>query len=165
MQSDIKMIFCHQWQTYFSTVRMLTPHTVVFIRDYLQNLGVKRMESSATSIDLSSTEHLSDQFVCAVRARVTNKLALFRADSKQNAGRRMRYHPTAVCDQAGDQHEEEVPGCCGFVWFFRTILRLLFDNSPNKNLFGTGREDVADLSWVQPRYSVLLLIPQMHVPY
>ena len=43
-----------------------------------------------------------------------------------NAGWRMGCHPTAVCDQAGDQHEEEVPGCCGCVWFFHTLLRLLF---------------------------------------
>src|SRR4029434_6963765 len=30
----------------------------------------------------------------------------------------MGCHPTAVCDQAGDQHEEEVPSCCGCVWIF-----------------------------------------------
>lgn len=43
-----------------------------------------------------------------------------------NAGLKMGCHPTTVCDQAGDQHEEEVLGCCGCVWFFHTLLRLLF---------------------------------------
>ena len=38
----------------------------------------------------------------------------------------MGFHPTVVCDQADDQHEGEVPGCCGCVWFFYTLLRLLF---------------------------------------
>ena len=37
----------------------------------------------------------------------------------------MGHHPTAVCDQTGEQHEEEVPGCCSCVWFFHTPLRLL----------------------------------------
>uniref|UniRef100_A0A4W6C8R9 Transposase Tc1-like domain-containing protein n=1 Tax=Lates calcarifer TaxID=8187 RepID=A0A4W6C8R9_LATCA len=40
--------------------------------------------------------------------------------------RLMGCHPTAVCDQAGDQHEEEVPGCCGCVCFFHKLLRLPF---------------------------------------
>lgn len=30
------------------------------------------------------------------------------------------------CDQAGGQHEEEVPGGCGRVWFFHMLLRPLF---------------------------------------
>ena len=29
-------------------------------------------------------------------------------------------------DQAGDLYEEEMPGCCGCVWFFHVPLRLLF---------------------------------------
>ena len=32
----------------------------------------------------------------------------------------------AAPHQAGAQREEEVPGCCGCVWFFHTLLRLLF---------------------------------------
>ena len=79
-----------------------------------------------------------------------------------------------------------MPGCCGCVCFFHTLLKLLFvklpiclvssDNShpihqttPNKSkqnkLLGIGREDLPNFSWGQPRYSALLLIPQMHVPY
>lgn len=34
-----------------------------------------------------------------------------------NAGWRVGRHHTAVCDKVDDQHKEEVPGCCGFVWF------------------------------------------------
>ena len=30
-------------------------------------------------------------------------------------------------------------------------------------LFDIGKEDLANFSWVQPTYLVLLLIPQMHV--
>ena len=85
------------------------PHRAGFIRDYLQNLGVERMEWPASSPDLNPIEHLWDQLGRAVRARV-----------------KMGRHPTAVCDQAGDQHEDEVPGCCGCVWFFHTLLRLPF---------------------------------------
>ena len=33
-----------------------------------------------------------------------------------------------------------------------------------KQMFGIGREDLTNLSWVQPTCSALLLIPQMHVP-
>ena len=52
-------------------------------------------------------EHLWDQLGRAVRGRVSS-------DSS-----------TATCDQVGDQHEEEVPGCCGCVWIFHPLLRLL----------------------------------------
>lgn len=37
-----------------------------FIRDYLQNFIVKRMECPACNPDLNPTEHLWDQLVCAV---------------------------------------------------------------------------------------------------
>ncbi|GLD48602.1 caspase-13-like protein [Lates japonicus] len=43
-----------------------------FIRDYLQNLGMQRMEWPASSPDLNPIEHVWDQFGRAVRARVTN---------------------------------------------------------------------------------------------
>ena len=43
-----------------------------------------------------------------------------------NAGWITGCYPTAVCDQAGGEHEEEVPGCCGCVWFFHMLLRTLF---------------------------------------
>ena len=56
-----------------------------------------------------------------------------------NAGWRMGCHPTAVCDQAGDQYEEEVPGCCGCVWFFHTLLRLPFVKWINCS--------IANMSW------------------
>ena len=107
------------------------------------------------------------------------------------AGWRMGCHPTAVCDQAGDQHEEEVPGCCGCVCFFHTLLRLLFvkwincliDNmscffklqssNPPNTKWVNGRISclaLAEKIWqifscAQPTYSALLLIPQVHVPY
>uniref|UniRef100_A0A3Q0T115 Tc1-like transposase DDE domain-containing protein n=1 Tax=Amphilophus citrinellus TaxID=61819 RepID=A0A3Q0T115_AMPCI len=47
-----------------------------FIRDYLHNLGVKRMERSAFSPDLNPTEHLWDQLGCAVCTTVTNTTTL-----------------------------------------------------------------------------------------
>ena len=65
-------------------------------------------------------EHLRDQLRHAVHARVTTTPTL--ADLRQM----LEYHPTAECDQAGDQHEVKVPDCCGSVWFFRYLLRLLF---------------------------------------
>ena len=34
-----------------------------------------------------------------------------------------------------------------------------------KSCLAFGREDLANLSWAQPIYSALLLIPQMHVSY
>ena len=57
-----------------------------------------------------------------------------------NIGWRMGCHPTAACDQAGDQHEEKVPGSCACVWFFHMLLRPL-----------------ANSSWVKPTYWTLLL--------
>lgn len=35
-------------------------------------------------------------------------------------------HPAAVCDEAGEQHDEEMPGCCGCPWFFHTQLSPMF---------------------------------------
>src|SRR4029434_8235296 len=52
-------------------------------------------------------EHLWDQLGRAVRVRVSS-------DSS-----------TATCDQVGDQQEVEVPACCGCVWIFHPLLRLL----------------------------------------
>ena len=52
------------------------PHTAGFIRDYLQNLGVERMEGSASCPDINPTEHLWDQLGCVVRARETNTTTL-----------------------------------------------------------------------------------------
>ena len=57
------------------------PHRAGFIRDYLQNVGVERMEWPASSPDLNPIEHLWDQLGRAVRARVTNTTML--ADLRQ----------------------------------------------------------------------------------
>ena len=54
--------------------------------------------------------------------------------------------PLSSCDQAGDKHEKEVPGCCGCVC------------APNKSQYQNklfGREDLAHLSWAQPTYPAL----------
>lgn len=40
----------------------------------------------------------------------------------------MGSHPTAECDQAADQHEEELLDCCGCVWLLHMLLRPLFVN-------------------------------------
>ena len=51
------------------------------------------------------------------------------------------------------------------------FFRLKTFNPPNKSqqqkkkLFGIGREDLTNLSRVQPTYLGLLLIPQIHIPY
>ena len=44
-------------------------------------------------------------------------------------------------------------------------LRTRVNNNSKKKLFAIGREDLANLSWAQPTYSALFLIPQMDVPY
>lgn len=65
------------------------------------------------SPDFNPTERLWDQLGCAVRATVTNTTGRL----VTNVSWRMRRHPTPACDQAGDHHEEEeVPGCCAFVY-------------------------------------------------
>ena len=51
------------------------------IREYLQNVGVERMEWPAVSPDLNPIEHLWDQLGRAVHARVTNRTTL--ADLRQ----------------------------------------------------------------------------------
>ena len=48
------------------------PHRAWFIRDYLQNVGVERMEWPASNPDLNPIEHLLYQLGRAVRARETN---------------------------------------------------------------------------------------------
>lgn len=40
-----------------------------------------------------------------------------------NTGWRMGCDPIAVCDQPGNQHEQEMPGYCGCVWFVRMLLK------------------------------------------
>ncbi|KAJ8381891.1 hypothetical protein SKAU_G00026690 [Synaphobranchus kaupii] len=57
------------------------PHSARIITEYLQNLGVERMEWPAVSPDLNPIEHLWDQLGHAVRARVTNTTML--ADLRQ----------------------------------------------------------------------------------
>uniref|UniRef100_A0A3B4H5V0 Tc1-like transposase DDE domain-containing protein n=1 Tax=Pundamilia nyererei TaxID=303518 RepID=A0A3B4H5V0_9CICH len=57
------------------------PQRAGFIRDYLQNLGVERMEWPVCSADLNPTEHLWDQLGRAVLTRVTNATTL--ADLQQ----------------------------------------------------------------------------------
>uniref|UniRef100_A0A3Q4AD89 Tc1-like transposase DDE domain-containing protein n=1 Tax=Mola mola TaxID=94237 RepID=A0A3Q4AD89_MOLML len=52
------------------------PHRVGFIRDYLQDLGVERMEWPACSPELNPIEDLWDQLGHAVCVRVTNKTTL-----------------------------------------------------------------------------------------
>ena len=52
------------------------PHRAGFIRDYLQNVGVEKMEWPASSPDLNPIENLWDQLGRAVRARVTNTTTL-----------------------------------------------------------------------------------------
>ena len=48
------------------------PHRAGFIRDYLQNVGLERMERPASSPDLNPIGQLWDQLGLAVRPRVTN---------------------------------------------------------------------------------------------
>ena len=48
------------------------PHRAGFIREYLQNVGVERMEWPASNPDLNPIEHLLYQLGRAVRARETN---------------------------------------------------------------------------------------------
>ncbi|GLD67144.1 caspase-13-like protein [Lates japonicus] len=57
------------------------PHRAGFIRDYLQNLGVERMESPASSPNLNPIEHVWDHLGRAVCARVTNTTTV--ADLRQ----------------------------------------------------------------------------------
>ena len=56
--------------------KMTFPHRVGFIRDKVQNLGTERMKWSTSSPDPNLTEHLWDQFGCAVHARVTKTTTL-----------------------------------------------------------------------------------------
>ena len=74
------------------------------------------MEWPASSPDLNPIENLWDQLG---RARVTNTTTL--ADLRQ-----MLVEEWDAIPQVFDQHEEEVPGCCGYVWFFHTLLRRRF---------------------------------------
>ena len=48
------------------------PHRARLVTDYLNNVGVQRMEWPANSPDLNPLEHLWDQLGRAVRARTTN---------------------------------------------------------------------------------------------
>ena len=77
--------FSNQWQSHIATVwdRTLSSKmpTIGVIRDYLQNVGVERMEWPASSPDLNPIEHLWDQLGRAVHARVTNTTTL--ADLRQ----------------------------------------------------------------------------------
>ena len=52
------------------------PHRARIIREYLQNVGVERMEWPAMSPDLNPNEHLCDQLGCAVRLRLKNRTTL-----------------------------------------------------------------------------------------
>lgn len=91
--SDIKMRFLSPMMT--------CAQRAEFIRHYLQNLRVERMEWYACSPDLSPAEHLWDQPTCVVHATVTNTTTL--ADLQQ-----MLEECDAIaqqCDKARDQHE------------------------------------------------------------
>lgn len=59
------------------------------------------------SPELSFTEHL---LWCAFCARVTNASTL--SNLQRMLAEIIGFHPAAVCNQAGDQNQGKLPGCC-----------------------------------------------------
>lgn len=93
------------------------PHGARVTTDYPHNEAVERTGCPANSPDLSPSEHLWDHLRHAARDQ-HNHVGWPATNPGWGTGR----HPTAKCDQAGDQHELEVPGC---LWIFHPLLRLL----------------------------------------
>lgn len=76
-------------------------------------------------------------------------------------GWRMGCHPTAVSDQADDQHEEELPGC---VQLFHTLPKLLSVQWTSCLRLESSQIPHASRGAEWTANAGLLLIPQMRIP-
>lgn len=91
------------------------PHRVGFVRDYLHNFEMERIEWPACSSDLNAMEEFWDQLGCAVCSRVTNTTRL--AEEWDPILQQSVYKLVTTM-------RKRVPDC-DWVWFFYMLLRLL----------------------------------------
>lgn len=113
MQSKAKIRFCNQLQSHISTLRKQSLSSKIttlaqsrFARDLLK-LAVELIEKPSSPDTHSTLVGLA--WSTRPQGQTSNKCYSCFA---------------TVSDQAGDPHEEVLPGCCGCVWFLHTLLGL-----------------------------------------
>uniref|UniRef100_A0A8C4ED23 Tc1-like transposase DDE domain-containing protein n=1 Tax=Dicentrarchus labrax TaxID=13489 RepID=A0A8C4ED23_DICLA len=94
-------------------------HTLLYLC-----ISVERMEWPASSPDLNPIEHLWDQLRRAVRARVTNTTTL--ADLRQMLVEEWDAIPQQCVTRLVTSMRRRCQAVVAYVWFFHTLLRLLF---------------------------------------
>jgi len=127
-QGDIGMRFCSQWRSHISTIWDLTPSskmTTLAPTEPGLSQTTSRMWEEREWNGLPTVQTSSQLNTCGISLGVLYMLEWPTQPHWLTCNDSWSLQVRRLLLSWSDQHEEEVPGCCGCIWIFHLLLRLM----------------------------------------